>query len=117
MAAPDGPAPDRLSSLVGVRRVRNGPLMFAAAHDLVLQPGDLVVLQLVEPGGEKNLAIVVIGSGQIIEDAVGIEPTARVARLATEDEISDFDPTGVRLEGAERGRVAGLPKGWEAWVP
>jgi hypothetical protein len=126
MAAHEGTGHDRLSSIVGVRRMRNAPIIFADAGELHLQRGDVVVLQRLQTDapsplegwgeGEESLATVIVGTGQIIGDAIGIEPSARVVRLASEAEIRNFDHVGVPLEAPGRVRAAGMPDGWDQWL-
>jgi hypothetical protein len=117
MAEHEGAGRDRLSSIVGVRRMRNAPIIFADATSLTLHPGDVVVLQPLQPDASSQvLGIVVIGTGQLIADAVGVEPTAWVVRLASEDEINGFDPTGLHGGASEPVREAGMPEGWDEWL-
>lgn len=82
----------RPSALVGVRPVRGGLVIFADSAGHTLAPGQLVVIEdsALRPQPSSVLAMVVIGSGQIIENEAGVGPSAHVLRMATDEDVALF---------------------------
>ena len=70
--------------LVGLRRGRSGPLLFATASGLKLQPGEQVLVCSNNPEGEPYVATVIVGSGQLIASEVLPVPSCHVIERAKE---------------------------------
>jgi hypothetical protein len=95
-------------------------VIFAHADATSLRPGEPVVVQM-EPHAPETLAIVIIGSGQLVEDAVEIEPSALVLRMASDADIASLaGPPDEELDPARRAATklaaAGMPSSWDSWI-
>jgi hypothetical protein len=66
--------------LCGIRLSRSGPICWADPVDHVLLPGALVVIQ---QGDQESLAVVVVGSGQLLGSEEPLAVSGRIIRVAT----------------------------------
>lgn len=108
---------DHLGRIVGVRRSRGGNVIFIDAAGQSIAVGQVVVVELTAaPEAEPMLATVVIGSGQLIEDEVGIEPTGRLLRVASYADIDRLPATDWEGTVPAFASAAGMPAGWDDWL-
>ncbi|MPZ15859.1 MAG: hypothetical protein GEU73_15795 [Chloroflexi bacterium] len=82
-----GPEQGTPQRLVGARHARGGPVVYADPWGLDVMPGQAVVID----GGEgETLALVVVGTAQVVDVEPPIKASVRVRRLATDDDILMF---------------------------
>jgi hypothetical protein len=94
--------------LIGARRSRIDPILFLDAGDLVLEPGQSIIAQLAGlSSAPPIIARVVIGSGQLLESEIELEPAGAVLRPASPGDSSP---------GTDSLRALGLPRDWDAWL-
>jgi len=95
-------------------------VIYATSEAPVLTPGEIVVVQL-DPGAPEALGVIVIATGQLIEDAVRTSPRARVIRIASEDDLVALQneashEVGLARSAATKLVAAGMPPEWDTWL-